>query len=59
MTKTMTATVRSMTGEFKEYKVENIVSVQYRANNLVLTCTANSTVNSIIYNSNTVIVEIH
>ena len=57
--KTMTATVRSMTGEFNEYKVENIVSVQYIANNLVLTYTSEGGVKTNTYNSSTVIVEIH
>ena len=57
--KTMTATVRSMTGEFNEYKVENIVSVQYIANNLVLTYMSEGGVKTNTYNSSTVIVEIH
>lgn len=58
-TKTMAATVRSMTGEFEEYKVEGIVSVQYIAGNLMLVCMKNDTVATSMYNSNTVIVEIH
>lgn len=57
--KTMTATVRSMTGEFKEYSIKGIVSVQYIANNLVLTCMKDGEVQTTTYNSNTVIVEIH
>lgn len=58
-TKTMAATVRSMTGEFEEYKIQNIVSIQYIAGNLMLVCMEDDTVATRIYNSNTVIVEIH
>ena len=58
-TKTMAATVRSMTGEFEEYKIENIVSVQYIAGNLVVTRKEGDTVTTGVYNSNAVIVEIH
>lgn len=57
--KTMAATIRSMTGEFEEYKVEGIVSVQYIAGNLMLVCMENDTVTTSVYSSNTVIVEIH
>ena len=57
--KTMEATVRSMTGEFEEYKVENIVSVQYIAGNLVLTCKEGDTVTTGVYSSKVVMVEIH
>lgn len=57
--KTMTATVRSMTGDFNEYKIEGIVSVQYIANNLVLTYVKEGMVQTTTYNANTVIVEIH
>lgn len=57
--KTMTATVRSIAGEFKECKVENIASVQYIANNLVLTYIKEDEVLTNTYNSSTVIVEIH
>lgn len=57
--KGMNATVRSMTGEFGDYKIENIVSIQYIASNLVLTCMEGDTVATRMYNSNTVIVEIH
>lgn len=57
--KTMAATIRSMTGEFEEYKVEGIVSVQYIAGELMLVCMKNDTVATSVYSSNTVIVEIH
>ena len=57
--KTMAATVRSMTGEFEEYKIEDIVSVQYIAGNLMVTYMKDDTVATGVYNSNTVIVEIH
>lgn len=57
--KTMTATVRSMTEDFNEYKIEGIVSVQYLASNLVLTYMKEDEVQTTTYNANTVIVEIH
>lgn len=56
---TMTATVRSIAGEFPEYRVHNIISVQYIAGNLVLTYLVEGTVKTSTYNSNAVIVEIH
>lgn len=58
-TKTMAATVRHMRGKFEEYKIENIVSVQYIAGNLMVTYMKDDTVATGVYNSNTVIVEIH
>lgn len=57
--KTMTATVRSMTGKFEEYMIENIVSVQYIAGSLVLTYMKEGTVNNNTYDTNAVIIEIH
>lgn len=57
--KTMAATVRSMTGEFEEYKIENILSVQYIAGNLMVTYMKDDTVATGVYNSKAVIVEIH
>lgn len=56
---TMAATIRSITGEFEEYKIENIVSVQYIAGNLLITCKEGNTVTTSLYSNNTVVVEIH
>ena len=55
----MTATVRSMVGEFEEYKIEGIVSVQYIANSLVLTYIKDGEVKTTEYSTSEVIVEIH
>ena len=57
--KTLTATVRSMTGDFNEYKIEGVVSVQYIEKHLVLTYVKEGTVQTTTYNADTVIVEIH
>ena len=57
--KGMTATVRSMVGEFEEYKTEGIVSVQYIANSLVLTYIKDGEVKTTEYSTSEVIVEIH
>ena len=57
--KGMTATVRSMVGEFEEYKIEGIVSVQYIANSLVLTYIKDGEVKTTEYSTSEVIVEIH
>lgn len=57
--KTMAATIRSITGEFEEYRIENIVSVQYIAGNLMIICKEGDTVTTSVYSSDTVIVEIH
>lgn len=58
-TKALAVTVKSMTGEFKEYTIENIVSVQYIARNLVLVYMVRDKVEVTTYNSNDVIVTIH
>lgn len=55
----MTATIRSATGKFREYKIKNIVSVQYIAGHLVLARIKGDRVNTTIYNDNDAIVEIH
>lgn len=55
----MKATVRSLTHEFKEYEIKNIISVQYIAQTLVLTYMSESEVKTTSYNSNTVAIEIH
>lgn len=57
--KTLTATVRSMTGDFNEYKIEGVISVQYIEKHLVLTYVKEGTVQTTTYNADTVIVEIH
>ena len=57
--KGMTATVRSMVGEFEEYKIEGIVSVQYIANSLVLTYIKDGEVKTTEYSASEVSVEIH
>ena len=57
--KAMKATVRSMTGEFKEYEIEKIVSVQYVSCNLLLTHIADDGVKTLTYNTGNVIREIH
>lgn len=56
---TMTATVRSMTNEFKEYKISGIVSVQYIGTHLILTSMEAGKPATITYNSAAVIIEIH
>ena len=56
---TMTATVRSITREFPEYRVYSIISVQYVAGNLVLTYMAEGEIKTSSYNCNDVIVDIH
>lgn len=55
----MRATVRSVTGEFKEYEIEKIVNVQYVSCNLLLTCITDDGVKTLTYNTGNVIVEIH
>lgn len=58
-TKALAVTVKSMTREFKEYTIENIISVQYIARNLVLVYMVRDKVEVTTYNSNNVIVTIH
>lgn len=55
----MKATVRGVTGEFQEYEIENIVSVQYVSCNLILTCITDDGIKTLTYNAGNVIVEIH
>ena len=58
-TKALAVTVKSMTGEFEEYTIQNIVSVQYIARNLVIVYMVRDKVEVTTYNSNDVIVTIH
>lgn len=58
-TKALAVTVKSMTGEFKEYTIENIINAQYIARNLVLAYMVRGKVEVTTYNSNDVIVTIH
>lgn len=56
----MKATVRSLTGEFEEYTIEQIVSVQYAAGTLIVVYLENDAVKTTVYqNGNTVSIEIH
>lgn len=56
----MRATVRSLTGEFEEYTLEQIISVQYAAGTLIMVYLEDDAVKTTVYqNGNTVSVEIH
>lgn len=58
-TKTMKATVRSLTGKFEEHELEGIVTVQFVAGNLLLTSVRNDEVYTTRYGNKAVMVEIH
>ena len=56
----MRGTVKSLTGEFEEYTIEQIISVQYAAGTLIVVYLENDAVKTTVYqNGNTVSIEIH
>lgn len=55
----MTATVKHLKNEFESYTIENIVSVQYVKNILVLTYFKGDDVQTAKYSMGNVVVEIH